>query len=170
MSGPGPGELAPIRASLAGHDWQAAFDAAGAVTFDAPADEAERADMLAEAAWWLGRLDDCIAARELAYRTYEELGDQRRAGQCAVWLYEHHCFVARPAIAGGWLRRARRALDDDRDCVEHGALLLREAETAHGSRRPRAGLDAGHPGDRPRAARCGPPTSRPRPSRPRAAC
>ena len=133
MSGPGPGELAPIRASLAGHDWQAAFDAAGAVTFDAPADEAERAEMLAEAAWWLGRIEDCIAARELAYRTYEEVGDQRRAGQCAVWLYEHHNFVARPAIAGGWLRRARRALDTDPSCAEHGALLLREAETAHGS-------------------------------------
>ena len=38
----------------------------------------------------------------------------------------------RPAIAGGWLRRARHALDDDRSRVEYGALRLREAETAHG--------------------------------------
>jgi ATP/maltotriose-dependent transcriptional regulator MalT len=30
------------------------------------------------------------------------------------------------------LRRARRALDGDVECVEYGALLLREAETAHG--------------------------------------
>jgi ATP/maltotriose-dependent transcriptional regulator MalT len=50
-----------------------------------------------------------------------------------VWLYEHHCFKARPAAAGAWLRRARRALADDPDCAEHGALLLREAEALHGS-------------------------------------
>ena len=50
-------------------------------------------------------------------------------------------FRARPAIAGGWLRRARRALDDDPECVEHGALLLREAErptAAASSTRPPA--------------------------------
>ena len=35
-------------------------------------------------------------------------------------------------IAGAWLRRARRALEDDAECVEHGALLLREAEAGHG--------------------------------------
>ena len=50
-----------------------------------------------------------------------------------MWLYEHYCFKARPAIAGGWLRRARRALENDPESVEYGALRLREAETAHGS-------------------------------------
>ena len=106
--------------------------AAGPQSSD-PAVEAERLDLLADAAWWLGRLDDCIDARERAYVLYDELGDDRRAGQCAVWLYEHHCFRASPSIAGGWLRRARRALDADEDCAEFGALLLREAEIAHGS-------------------------------------
>src|SRR5687768_16291611 len=89
--------------------------------------------MLAEAAWWLGRLDDCIEARERAYRIIYELGEDRPAGQCAVWLYEHHGFRARWAMAGGWLRRARRSLESHPDCVEHGALLLREAESAHGA-------------------------------------
>ena len=58
---------------------------------------------------------------------YDELGDRRRSGQCAVWLYEHYCFKARPAIAGGWLRRARHALEDDPESAEYGALRLREA-------------------------------------------
>ena len=49
-----------------------------------------------------------------------------------MWLYEHYCFKSRPAIAGGWLRRARHALADDTESVEYGALRLREAETAHG--------------------------------------
>jgi DNA-binding CsgD family transcriptional regulator len=116
------------------HDWQACLDAlveAGPQLSDPPV-EAERLDLLADAAWWLGRLDDCIHARERAYVLYDELRDGRRAGQCAVWLFEHHCFHASPAIAGAWLRRARRALDGDEDCTEFGALLLREAEMANG--------------------------------------
>ena len=73
--------------------------------------------------------------RGRAYRGYLELGRTREAGQCAVWLWEHHAISARRAIAGAWLRRARNALDDDPECVEYGALLLREAETADGEQR-----------------------------------
>lgn len=94
--------------------------------------EAQRLELLADASWWLGRLDECIEAREQAYRLFDEVGDDRRAGRCAVWLYEHYCFRASPAIAGGWLRRARRALRGEDGCVEFGILLLREAEVAHG--------------------------------------
>jgi ATP/maltotriose-dependent transcriptional regulator MalT len=125
-------ELGAAREALARQDWRAAYDAATAATAPSAEVEAARADMLAEAAWWLGRLDECVTARELAYRTYDELGEHRRAGQCAVWLYEHHMFRARPSIAGAWLRRARRSLEGDPECAEHGSLLLREAETAHG--------------------------------------
>jgi ATP/maltotriose-dependent transcriptional regulator MalT len=125
-------QLTTARAALAQHDWDGALDAARATSSDDPAIEAERLDLEAEAAWWLGRLEECISARERAYRLFDELGNQRRAGQCAVWLWEHHAIYARPAIATGWLRRARRCLADDTECVEHGSLLLREAETAHG--------------------------------------
>ena len=127
------GSLATVQTALAAHQWEAAMGAARKLSFDDPAEEAERLDLEAEAAWWLGRLEECIAAREEAYRLYDELGDHRRAGQCAVWLWEHHAIQARSAIAGGWLRRARRSLEDDEECVEHGSLLLREAETAHGA-------------------------------------
>jgi ATP/maltotriose-dependent transcriptional regulator MalT len=126
-------ELGGVRAAVAQHDWSGSLDRAHALRFDDPATEAERLDLEAEAAWWLGRLEECIAAREEAYRIYDELGEHRQAGQCAVWLWEHHAIYARPAIASGWLRRARRALEDDPECAEHGNLLLREAETAHGS-------------------------------------
>ncbi|HEX4868560.1 MAG TPA: LuxR C-terminal-related transcriptional regulator [Acidimicrobiales bacterium] len=128
----GAGALAPVRDALARHDWQAAFDAAGTAVVDAPEEEALRTEMEAEAAWWLGRMDECIAARERAHQLFEDLGQHRRAGQCAVWLYEHHATTLRPAIANAWLRRARRVLDGDPECVETGALLLREAESAHG--------------------------------------
>jgi ATP/maltotriose-dependent transcriptional regulator MalT len=127
--------LRDARDALARHDWEAAAAIAGELRFDEPAAEAERLYLLAEATWWLGQLDRCIEARQAAYRAYESLGDHRRAGLCAVWLYEHHAFRGRGGMASGWLQRARRALEDDGACVEHGALLLREAEVAHGSGR-----------------------------------
>ena len=128
--------LESVRAATAAHDWAAVRERAAARSFpDDPAAEAERLDALADAAWWLGRLDECTSAREAAYRLYDDLGEARRAGQCAVWLYEHHAFCARGAMAGAWLRRARRAVGDDPECVEHGALRLRELEALHGAGR-----------------------------------
>lgn len=129
--------LAEARAALARCDWEGAWVAASASAAPGaeadPAREADRLDVLADAAWWLGRLDDCIEAREGAYAGYDGLGHGVRAGQCAVWLYEHYCFQARPAIAGAWLRRARHALEDQPESAEYGALRLREAEAAHGA-------------------------------------
>lgn len=92
----------------------------------------EQLDQLADEAWWLGRVEDCIAYREAAYRLYDEQGDHRAAGYAAVWLYEHYAFRAKGAIASAWLQRARRALADDTESVPYGALVLREAEAAHG--------------------------------------
>ncbi len=101
-------------------------------------------EVRADAAWWLGRMDDCIASREAAYTIYDAEGVNRRAAQCAVWLYEHYVFRAQPSIAGAWLRRARQRIGDDIECVEYGNLLLREVEVLHG----RGELDAAVAGSR----------------------
>ena len=128
----GDGSLAQARAAWVRGDWPLALAAAQVATVSGRHEEGERLDLLADALWWTGRIEDCIARREAAYRAFEDAGDHRRAGQCAVWLYEHHCFRARHAHAGGWLARARRSLGRDTECAEHGALVLREAEAAHG--------------------------------------
>lgn len=120
------------RVALDRADWQAAYDAALAASCADPLTEAERHVVLADSLWWLGRLDECIEHREAAFRAFDELGENRRAGECAVWLYEHNNFKARPAIGGAWLQRARRALGTDMECIAYGALVLREAEAAHG--------------------------------------
>jgi len=125
--------LESVHEALRRCDWQAALDAARVASVGTPSLEADRLDSEAEAAWWLGRLEECIAAREAAYRIYDQREDRLRAGQCAVWLWEHHAICARPAMATGWLRRARRALDGDTESVAFGNLLLREAEMAHGA-------------------------------------
>ncbi|MDQ1402521.1 MAG: hypothetical protein QOG03_837 [Actinomycetota bacterium] len=128
----GSDDLTTVSDALSRHDWQAAYAAGRAAVVEGPELEAARADMVAEASWWLGRLGDCIAERERAYVLFDELRLHRQAGLCAIWLYEHHGMAAHPAIAGAWLRRARRSLASDPECVEYGALLLREAEVAHG--------------------------------------
>jgi ATP/maltotriose-dependent transcriptional regulator MalT len=133
--------LDAARAALARHDWPAVHEAVRTSTLSDPALDAERLDLLAEALWWLGRLDECIPAREAAYRAYELLPDPARAAQCAVWLYEHHGMRAHPAVAAGWLRRARRAVDGQPPSAALGALLLREAEVAHGNDRLDEALD-----------------------------
>jgi len=125
--------LEQARAALARCAWDEALSIAGSATTHTTGDEAGRLDIVAEAEWWLGRMDSCIEAREQAYALYESGGDGLRAGQCAVWLWEHYQIRAKPAIAGGWLRRARRALEPHPESVEFGSLVLREAELAHGS-------------------------------------
>jgi DNA-binding CsgD family transcriptional regulator len=126
------GAVSAARAALSRSAWAEALDLARTAGTTGLA-EADRLDVVAEASWWLGRLDECIAAREEAYRRYDDLGARVPAGQCAVWLWEHHQIKARAAIAGAWLRRARRALEDEPDSLAYGALLLREAETHHGA-------------------------------------
>jgi ATP/maltotriose-dependent transcriptional regulator MalT len=125
--------LAEARAALAACDWPRARDLLDKIATTTPLAEAERLDALGEALWWLGRIDECIDARVRAHALFGQHGSPTRAGQAAIWLYEHHCFLGRPAMAGGWLRRARRSLEGDKDSVEWGNLLLREAEQLHGT-------------------------------------
>jgi len=124
--------LAGLREALRRQDWPSAAEAGERISVDSPELEADLADLRAEAAWWLGRLDECIEHRERAFLGFDELGDCRRAARCAVGLWEHHGMRGHPAISSGWLRRARRVLADEPECSELGALLLREAEAAHG--------------------------------------
>ena len=128
--------LTSARDALARHDWQVCLRPRARTCGSTTRPQRRSASTCSprrpggSAAW-----TSASTPGQRAYRAFDELGDRRRAGQCAVWLYEHHCQRARPAIASGWLRRARRALEADADCIEHGALLLREAELAHGDGR-----------------------------------
>ncbi|MEP6660033.1 MAG: hypothetical protein ABJD24_08960 [Acidimicrobiales bacterium] len=61
--------------------------------------QAARLDVLADSLWWLGRLDECIDAESVpttSTTSWAIVGGR----ECAVWLYEHHCFKARPSAAG----------------------------------------------------------------------
>jgi DNA-binding CsgD family transcriptional regulator len=118
------------RAALARYDWAAVYAMLTAAEGPQP-DDTAALETLADAAWWLSKLDECIAARERAYSRFDAEGDVRGAARTAIHLYSDHTFKGRSAVAGGWLQRARRLLDGLPECVEHGMLLVHEAEVAN---------------------------------------
>lgn len=120
------------RTAHAHEDWAEVYRSLSALELST-VEDAHTLEALADAAWWLGKLDDCIAARERAYARVEAEGDARRAARSAILLYDYYCFKGRRAVANGWLQRAKRLLAHQPQSPEHGVLLEREAEVANGS-------------------------------------
>ncbi|GEC04224.1 helix-turn-helix transcriptional regulator [Streptomyces spinoverrucosus] len=84
----------------------------------------------ADAAWWTSHVEESITARMKAYAGYVAAGAERRAGYCAWMLFYEHQLAGRTAVAAGWLRRARRHLSGEPECVEQCYLAWMEAEAA----------------------------------------
>jgi DNA-binding CsgD family transcriptional regulator len=85
-------------------------------------------DSLAEAAWWLCRSDESIAARQRAYAAFRDDNDDRGAARTAARLFHEHFYRGDLAVAVGWLRRGFRHVERDPDGVERGWLRMAEAE------------------------------------------
>jgi class 3 adenylate cyclase len=84
---------------------------------------------LAEAAWWRGRMDLAIDARERGFAAYIEQGEKRKAAYIALRIArdrEHR----QSGQANGWFSRAERLLADEPDCVEQGHLSRWRAHRA----------------------------------------
>ena len=91
---------------------------------------AEELEALADAAWWLSRLEESIAARQHAYSAYVRAGENRRAGYTGWFLFYDYLSKGEEAAASGWLHRARGHLEHEPECVERGYLLVAEADNA----------------------------------------
>ncbi len=117
------------RKAFAHHSWREAFETfSNAQAMRAlPAEDMER---LAESAWWIGRVDDCIAAHERAYAAYMDQGSPRRAATVAVRLAEDFINRQAKSIGNGWLKRAERLLQDVPECLEHAVLMRLHAVLA----------------------------------------
>ena len=120
------------RDALASQDWAEAYSFLSDLDVSG-SDDVQALETLADAAWWLGKPHECIAARERAYAQYDAEGDARGAARSAILLYDYYCFQNRRAVANGWLQRAKRRMEDQPESPEHGVLLEREAEVANGS-------------------------------------
>ncbi len=75
---------------------------------------------LAEAAWWIGRIDECIRTRERAYAKYLNDGALQSAAGVAMAVAEDHFHKLSRAVAYGWLQRGERHLAGLPESIEHG--------------------------------------------------
>ena len=99
----------------------------------------EEWESFADAAWWTGRQDESIAARQKAYTGYADDGDDRRAGWMASRLCIEHFLRDEPAAGAGWLARSKRHAAELPDCVELGFMAMVEAIVLRFSGDPASG-------------------------------
>jgi len=77
------------------------------------------------AAWWQDDAHAVFAAREGAYRAYQQSGNAVAAARMATWLAcDRLDFNAASSVAAGWLGRARRLLESQPTSPEHGWLAF----------------------------------------------
>jgi DNA-binding NarL/FixJ family response regulator len=141
-SRPRPGALERGRASYAAHAWADAFEWLSRADVEA-ALEPEDVELLARAAYMLGRDDDYERWLERAHYGHLDAGDARRAARCAWWIGLSLLLRGELAPARGWFARGERLLDrEQRDCAEQGYLRLadvslravgRDFEAAYGA-------------------------------------
>ncbi len=85
---------------------------------------------LAKSAWWSGRPDECIDAREQAYAGFMKTGEDANAALVALDLAESHFHKRAEAVGLGWVKAAERLLSARAQSVEHGYLARMKAVIA----------------------------------------
>jgi DNA-binding CsgD family transcriptional regulator len=117
-------KLAQARNSYARQAWREAYEALTAADRSASLDPRD-VEMLATAAFMLGREQQYRALLERAYRGHLEAEERLAAVKCAFWIGVTLALRGERGQAGGWLGRAERLLHREAtDCVEHGYLLI----------------------------------------------
>ena len=110
--------------------WEAARDA-----FEAALREGEEApdahDGLGLALWFLGQVEEGIAARERAFDGFLREGRCDDAARTAAWVSHQYLLGGRPSAARGWLARAERGLED-RQCEGRGWVAVERARQGQG--------------------------------------
>jgi DNA-binding CsgD family transcriptional regulator/cell division septum initiation protein DivIVA len=110
--------------------WEEAYELLCGADEQAPlgAEDLERAS---RAAYLTGRDEDWFTLAERAFRERMRQGDPEGAALDGFWLAFGLMPKGEWAQAGGWVGRARAAIDDgQRDCVARGYLLAPEAVQA----------------------------------------
>lgn len=122
-------EASPVeraREALTRHSWREAFDLLSGE------DEAGRLapaelGLLAEAAWWVGRLPVAIDALERGYAAATRAHDNETAAVLALALARDHLFRNAAPVAQAWLRRAGRLLEHAEEDTGHGWLAATQS-------------------------------------------
>lgn len=117
-------ELQRGRASSADLSWAEAYEALSAADSLEPL-AAGDLELLATAAYMMGKEGETLELLERAHRAHLDSGDPLAAFRCAFWIGVTYAGRGEAGQAGGWLGRARRLLErEGGDRVEGGYLLL----------------------------------------------
>jgi ATP/maltotriose-dependent transcriptional regulator MalT len=127
VAGPAP-DIDRARDALAQGSWAEAHERLRSL--DPSELSAPDLEGLADAAWWVSKRDESVAARQKAYAAYAAESEDPRAAFMAVRLCVEHFQRREPAVAGGWLMRAQRHLREQPECPEHGFLAMVESTVA----------------------------------------
>ena len=119
--------LVEARQAHANQNWPEAYKAFGALPTETL--DADDLSALAETAWWLGKLDESIAARERAFNA-REAGDAAGAALEAFSLSLALGDKGEDAQASGWRSRAYSLTEPIPECLAAGYLLSMEADGA----------------------------------------
>ena len=120
----GSSDLERGRQSYEGWAWLDAYESLSRADETAPLGT-EDLELLATAAYMLGRDDVWMRGLERAHLLYVDAADTQRGARCAISLGITLALRGEVGGASGWLGRAQRLLErDGRDCAEHGYLLL----------------------------------------------
>jgi class 3 adenylate cyclase len=85
---------------------------------------------LGEAAFWSGRPDEAVAARERAYKASLDEGDRLQAADIALRLAFDYFPKGNLPLFRGWLAKGERILADEPESLEHGRAALTRAVQA----------------------------------------
>lgn len=119
--------LARARGAFARREWTAAFHAFAAADRDGGLDERDLG-LAGLVAHLIGDDDTAEASMQRAHQAALSAGDTLWAARMAYWLGMMTGSRGDFAVAGGWLSRAQRLVDESGvDAVERGYLLLPQA-------------------------------------------
>ena len=119
-------ELDRGRRSYEARVWSDAYEALAAADRSESLAAADL-DLLATTAYMLGCEDEYFAALERSHHAHLEAGNPLPAVRSAFWIGANLALKGETGSASGWLSRARRLVEREEDCVEHGYLLLPKA-------------------------------------------
>ena len=120
-------ELERGREAYAKQAWNSAYESLSRAD-ESTALGAQDLQLLATAAFMLGRVDDFLSLVERTHNAYVEEGDALAATRCAFYLGVNLIIRGEMARASGWFARGHRLVErEGRECAEQGYLLLPEA-------------------------------------------
>ena len=101
--------LEDARSAAGRQHWRRAYEAYS----DLPDDELAPEDLerFAEAAWWMGGLDEAIGLRERAYALFSAAGTKLKAARVALKLADDYSGRGAFAVSQGWFANAERLLN-----------------------------------------------------------